>query len=300
MKTRKNGILRPAAFLGAILATLLQAANAQSDPLFRWDFNNNTDVSTANHGTASGGAITMVAHGGTNTAYFSADGAGRSGQSGDHAFDLTSSTGMGATAPNSTGPAGVIWSSDSSLQSLSGLTSFTLTGWINPATTLNNAARIISSSTLTLMAGSANQLALQVNGTSVYSSTAYTSVNSWMFFAVTYDSTTDIDNVVFYVGTDPAGTLSKAGTATLDAGALNTFTGQLLLGNNSTSGDTTRPFQGMMDDIAIYGATGGAAGALSEQQLNLIFNPSGIPEPSTWALLLGGATLVLAIIRRRK
>ncbi|EIQ01394.1 putative xylanase/chitin deacetylase [Opitutaceae bacterium TAV1] len=253
------------------------AGNANA-PLFSWDFNKGAGVNVESNGSADEATLTLVDHGGKAASHFSDNKQGVSGREGDYALDLTSATGMGATQPNSTGPVGVVWSNAAGLRSLGNLASFTLTGWLKPSVALDRSARIIVSDTIALMAGSANQLALQVVGNgdrqTARSQATYTEVGNWMFFAVTYDGTQSADNVKFYIGTPASGALAEAGTETITAGPTKPFGGQLLLGNNSTAGDTTRPFQGLMDDIAIYGTTSGASGALSPEQLTRIFRAS--------------------------
>lgn len=245
---------------------------AEPVPTFSWNFNEGTGDFTANTGSGGAADLYLVAPGGGKALAFSVDARGVSGKPGDHAFDLTSSTGMGANTPNSTGPAGVVWSKSPGLAALADVSSFTLTGWIMPTATVTNAARIVSSPALTLMAGVENRLTLQVNGTSasIQSEPAYDAVGHWIFFAATYDGTRTTDNVTYYVGSSEAGSLVKAGTVTVAAGKLKPLTGQFLIGNNSTAGATTRPFMGLMDNISIYTARDNSAGVLSSDQIEAI------------------------------
>lgn len=245
---------------------------AEPSPILSWNFNEGSGDFTANTGSGGAANLYLVGPGGGKISVFSVDARGVSGKPGDHAFDLTSSTGMGATTPNSTGPAGVVWSKSPGLASLSEVASFTLTGWIMPTATVTNAARIVSSSTLTLMAGVENRITLQVNGTSssIQSDPSYGSVGNWIFVAVTYDSTHATDNVTYYVGSTEAGSLAKAGTVTVAAGKLKPLTGQFLIGNNSTNSPATRPFMGLIDNMALYASLENADGALTLEQIESI------------------------------
>lgn len=245
---------------------------ADPAPLLAWNFNEGTGDFTANTGSAGAADLHLFGPGEIKTVVFSVDARGVSGKPGDHAFDLTSATGMGATTPNSTGPAGVVWSKSPGLASLTDVSSFTLTGWIMPTATVTNAARIVSSSAITLMAGVENRITLQVNGTSasIQSEPSYDGVGNWIFVAVTYDGTRATDNVTYYVGSTEAGSLAKAGTVTVAAGKLKPLTGQFLIGNNSTNSPTTRPFMGLIDNIAIHGAKDDASGALTKDQIEAL------------------------------
>ncbi len=245
---------------------------ADPAPIFSWNFNEGTGDFTANTGSAGAADLYLVGPGGAKPVVFSVDARGVSGKPGDYAFDLTSATGMGATSPNSTGPAGVVWSKSAGLSALPDVVSFTLTGWIMPTATVNASARIVNSPPLTLMAGIENRLTLQINGSasSIQSDPVYDSIGSWIFFAVTYDSTRPVDNITYYVGSTEAGSLAKAGTATLAAGKLKPFTGQFLIGNNSTGHPVTRPFMGLIDNIALHTSRDNTDGVLTPEKIESI------------------------------
>jgi hypothetical protein len=257
-----------------LLATALGCASlsAAPTPLLLWDFDEGGGAFTSNRGTAGEADLHLLAHGGGTAEAFSVAGRGVSEKKTDHAFDLTTANGMGATTPNSTGPAGVAWSNSFGLASLSGLTSFTLSGWLKPTATINRSARVVASPTLTLMAGVENCLSLQVNGqhSDIQSEPLYHEVGAWIFFAVTYDGTRNTQNVVYYVGSTTPGSLVQAGVTTIDAGALKPFTGQLVVGNNSSTGATTRPFMGMIDEIALHASKTDDSGALSLETIETI------------------------------
>lgn len=265
MKHRLPALL---ALLG--LATVARAAPPA--PLLLWDFNEGGGAYASNHGSAGHADLYLLAPGGDAADAFSSASQGVSGKSGDHAFDLTTATGMGATTPNSTGPAGVVWSNSSGLTSLSGLSSFTLSGWIKPAVPVNNAARIVASRAIALMAGVENRLTLQVNGENAdeQSEPLYQEVGSWIFFAVSYDGTRNVGNVTYYVGSAADGSLTQAGVTTIPAGKLKPFAGQFIIGNNSSNSPTTRPFKGMIDNLALHASKDDGSGALSRDEIEAI------------------------------
>jgi hypothetical protein len=256
-------------FLAFVASSLFAADPA---PILSWNFNEGSGDFTANTGSGGSADLYLIGPGGGKIPAFSVDARGVSGKPGDHAFDLTSATGMGATTPNSTGPAGVVWSKSPGLASLADVSSFTLTGWIMPTATVTNAARIVSSPAVTLMAGVENRITLQVNGTSasIQSDPAYDAVGNWIFVAVTYDGTRTADNVTYYVGSKEAGSLAKAGTVTVAAGKLKPLTGQFLIGNNSTNSASTRPFMGLIDNIALYASRDNADGVLTVEQIEAV------------------------------
>ncbi|CAM2953667.1 LamG-like jellyroll fold domain-containing protein [Rariglobus hedericola] len=254
------------------LALFGTSLSAQSAPLLSWNFNEGGGAYTANLGSAGDANLYTVAVGGDGMPFFSADAKGVSEKTGDYALDLTSATGMGATTPNSTGPAAVVWSNSTGLSALSGLSSFTLTGWINPAVPLNASARIVVAGPITLMAGTEDRLSLQVNGThsDVQSEPSFNKPGAWIFFAAVYDGTRTTDNVTYYVATTTPGTLTVAGTTTIAAGKLKPFSGQFLVGNNATKSATTRPFKGLIDNLAVHGAKDDASGALTKEKIEAI------------------------------
>jgi len=244
---------------------------ASPSPLLSWSFDEGDGAFTANIGSAGDAGLFFLGSDGEKTTGFTVDAKGLTGKPGDYAFILTSATGMGATTPASTGPVGVVWSKSPGLASLSELSSFTITGWIKPDVTLTAAARIVSSNTVAVMAGVEDRITLQVNGANspVQSDPAYGDVGSWIFFAVSYDGTRATDNVTYYVGNRAADSLKTAGTVTLAAGKLKPFSGQFLVGNN-TNKNPSRPFKGLMDNIAFYGAKDDAGGALTKEKIEAV------------------------------
>lgn len=255
--------------------SLLHAA--PPTPLLQWSFNEGIGTETTSGGSAGEAVMTFSTGSDESAETFSADAEGVSGQPGDYALNLSAATGMGASQPPCTGPAGKIAGSEPGIDSLSGLKSFTLTGWLKPsATTLTAAARIIVSNVFSLQAGSAGELQLSINSFSdpnayLNSEPAYQEVGNWMFFAVTFNAAETGDNVAYYLG-DVSGNLTTAGTGNINSPAPGDQSGPITIGNNGAGGP--RPFQGLIDDLAIYGSNADASGALSEEQLREVLKAS--------------------------
>lgn len=242
--------------------------------IFSWDFNEGSGNASENHGSAGPATLSLRNPEGMPDSFFTADGGGASGQPGDRAFDLSSATGMGANDPTYQGPAGIVPPSEPGLTALSGLTSFTITGWFKPASQLAGAARIVVTSLFNLQTGGTNRILLSLDdgsGKPVHLSSGenYSYVDSWMFFAVTYDGSNVGDNVHFYIGIPSSGRLEPAGSGRIDSGPLGSVVGGLVVGNNSIKG--IRPFQGLIDDLSIYGSPTDSSGALSMEQVEAIY-----------------------------
>lgn len=196
---------------------------------------------------------------GVPTDLHSGDATGVSGLPGDRAFDNSSASGMG-----SLGTGGKALAPD--LDAVDGLVSFTLQGWFRCTTLANNRARFFdkkSGNTSFLLAVTNGYLTLEVNGTATDARTNYTDLNTWVFFAATYDSTALTNQARFFKGTagsavelTDADTLSR-GTALANSVALNV--------GNAAAGD--RPFKGLLDNMRIYGSKTDGRGALNIAQL---------------------------------
>lgn len=254
---------------------------------------------------------TTATSSGSNTATGVVTGAYATGVSGagDYAFDNNASNGMGTLATNG---GGVQLGT-----ALGGWKSFTLQGWINsnasPAEQLNNAARLIDGFSTANSAGfqlradaaannNAGAMVLTVDGASVTSAAGYAATNQWVFFAVTYDVASHTAN--FYVG-DTATSVSQLGTGlTLNIGTGVTTTkttgSNIAIGN--LSGGTNRPYDGLMDDVRIFGSTIDSSGALSLAQLESFraLDVQAVPEPTAAALMILGGVLFLFTSVRRK
>lgn len=267
-------------YLGAVAHGFSQSL------IYEFKFND-SGVTTASTGS-NNVILNMLNSSGTATDLHSFAGLGVSGQAGDLALNNSASTGMGAS-----GSGGVAISSSNSM---SGISSFTLTGWFySDGTTIRNAARLVDdSSRFNLSAGGSGVLSLNVNSTSlaVSSDAAYLGVNQWVFFAVTYDGSVSTNNVSFYTG-DLTHAVSQVGASqTYNQGAFPTNTTNIAIGNLN-GGTYIRPFDGYLDDIRLYGATTGSGGVLSLSALEDLRQMDVVPEPSSQMLMLVGFMALL-------
>ena len=254
---------------------MISMFSASADPLlFSWNFNEDSGSRAENLGSAGPASLILRNAESQPAELLTPEGGGATGQPGDRAFDLSSATGMGVEDPPFQGPSGMVHPSEPGLAALSGLTSFTITGWFKPGSKLVGAARILVTGLFGLQAGSEHQIQLSINDSTgkpihLASDPAYSSVGSWMFFAVTYDGMNSSDNVHFYIGAPATGGLEPAGTGRIDAGPLGAMAGSLIVGNNSPKG--IRPYQGLLDDLAIFGSTTDSSGALSMDQIENVY-----------------------------
>jgi len=270
-------------------------------PIVEYSYNE-TGTSVSNSGSA-GGSSTLYNATHTATDLHSANGTGVSGLSGDRAFDLTSSPGVGSAGPYQ--KAGFISGIDS-------LKSFTLTGWFNTGknATIASGARLIdftgetANDGFVLWSSVAGALTLNVNGNASSSSSGngtFGTENAWVFFAVTYDGTASTNNLKFYAGTTDTDPI-LASTQTLNEGTVGSVgsSSPLVIGNNFY---TNRGFDGYMDNITVFGSKADATGVLDLTAIQTVYdnNLANIPEPGIVSLLaLAGMSLALARSRRKQ
>lgn len=256
------------------MCCLMSQSQAQ---LLEWKFDEESGEVAESSGTAGSAPLAMK-NDRMSVSLFTPDAGGASGKPGDRAFELSGATGMGANNPPYNGPVGMVKPNTEGLSALGGLESLTITGWLKPASAVTGAARIVVGKTFSVQAGSSGELQFAVipdSGQPIHVNSAprYTEVGMWMFFAITYDGTRTMDNVSFYVGATGAG-LELICTGSIDGGKLPPFSGGLEIGNSSAG---VRPFQGMIDDLAIYGAENGADGALPQAKIEEIYNKVAKP-----------------------
>lgn len=259
----------------AFRAVVVAAPHAIPErPLLQFEFNE-----TGAQAVATGAkpvTATFVNAAGAPADLHGEAGGGVSGRAHDRAFDNRASTGMGSAGVGGGLPVG-------NIRALDGLTSFTLQGWFKTDVAINGAARIFEKNFGSGVTGillrtgtSPGQLALQVNNRAVASAASYGATGQWVFFAVTYDALKSTNNVGFFVGSASA-PVASAGVYTLDGGSVVSNTVRpnaipLVIGNNSgTAGFANdRPFDGLLDNLRIFGAASGSRGLLTLEQLELI------------------------------
>ena len=279
--------MTPKTYVLSLLATAMiapairQASAATPNPLLEYNFND----SSAGNSTSSTGSIDYDLDFYDSAAnpedLRGGAGSGVSGESWDYAFDNTASTGMGTS-----GVGGRAQGSEN-FTGLGGLQSFTITGWINPSTQIDNSPNILnnfSEDSGVLVSGNNGRLSINVNGTGVVSSSSgFSGTNTWYFFAISYDGTAASgNNVSFYTGgTDSAASLDIQ--RSVIAGAVIDPEFALTVGNLYE----IRPFDGLMDNFAIYGSYDDDSGALSATDIESIRQAASIPEVSFSSTIMG-------------
>lgn len=194
---------------------------------------------------------------------------------------------------------------------LAGLSSFTLTAWINLQGTPTGNLRImskqgggsfpgftwnISDPAVGTRSASNFGLRLFVGGSQGFASDpaptglSINADNVWAFIAISYDATSGFENVRYYVGDVTAGA-SLASITTVNAGTVNDSTAKFGVGytDAAPNADTAPP--GFLDDIRIY------EGVLQPAEVEGIRNEN-VPEPGSGSLIAIGC-LALAGSRNR-
>lgn len=168
------------------------------------------------------------------------------------------------------------------------LKSFTITGWLNCRSLqvgpggnriVHMADTLGTRSGFDLVITEDGQLKLGVNGfpdgspahsrRNAVTADPKTGQDNWRFFAVTYDATATSDNAKFYFG-DGQHAAKLDRTVTYLQGPLGPRTGPLTIGafNPTTrTGNGDRAFQGLIDDVRIYGSIVDGEGALTRKQI---------------------------------
>lgn len=277
--------------LSALLG-LATTASAQT-LLLEYKFND-SGTTAANSGSLTSLNANLVASDYvTATDLHGASGSGVSGQAGDKALDLT----IGATGQGSgkTGPAALTGTGG-----LGTLKSFTLMGWYKVGSTGNNArlfdnGGVNNGSGITLWMPNTNTLNLTVDGlqTGAVTSSTLALLNTWVFFALTYDGTTTTNNINLYVGTQSGAITSIAATASSTAGDVAATTVPIVLGNGISGNQ--RPLNGLMDDLRLYGSATDTTGVLSLSAIESMRALDAVPEPRLTSLLLMAFALGLII-----
>ena len=280
--------------LAAVTAFSLPLVASAQTPLLSYNFDEagTQAFATGSAATAGAPALTIMGSGAAR----GAPGSGVTGKASDRAFDNT--LGSGIFGGGEAAHAG-------DFQPIDALNSFTLTGWyyIAPggeaigrqASLIENINYQASSSTQggygVTGASSANAGALRVRVnevTGVESAPGtYADVGKYVNFAVTYDGTLGVVN--FYKGlvNQP---VTLVGTAAYAKGPVADESQPLILGESSGGSSLTfNPFNGLIDDVGIYGQ------ALTLPQIEAL-RQSVVPEPTTLAAL-GLSTMLL---RRRR
>lgn len=260
----------------AVQAVWATATRPGTNLLLEYGFNG-SGTEAANTGYYTNG-LTLRNSADALTDLHGPDGSGVSGETWDRALSLTNATGMGSAG------AGPVARHAADLDLVDGLVSFTASGWYKtsvPGETPANYANFInngSSATGYLIqnnGGTGKALNLNVNNVSgcATANNTFSDANKWVFFAVTYDSTSTTNNARFYRGYR---TLAEAGgkpllacvaTNTYLAGTPNADSATFCVGNRP---DRLRPLRAFMDNIRLYGSKRDGSAALDEAAIAAI------------------------------
>jgi hypothetical protein len=130
-----------------------------------------------------------------------------------------------------------------------------------------------------------------------------TLTQQWVFFAISYDGTLTSNNVNFYSGTIGS-TVSLINQGTINAGAITDDAVGFALGNGWNA--FSRPFDGLMDNVRIFGSKTDATGVLGLSDLQYIQSQdlnnealAIVPEPGSATMIASGIAL-LGLVRRRR
>lgn len=192
----------------------------------------------------------------------SEEGSGVSGRKGDRSFDNSAST---------TRSGGVADGLPS--ESISGLKSMTLLGWLkSKADPLTFAPRVIESWSGPYLGGrNPGRLVFNANTneTGATSDAYFGEIGEWFFFAVTFDGTTNTNNIHFYKGLTTSN-VTLVGIFSATPGLAPSSVPYLKIGNTDTEGANRRPFVGWIDNIRIFGSKTDSGGVLNQTQLELL------------------------------
>lgn len=292
----KPNILQTSFALGVLFH--LTAANAQ---LLHYEFTEGVGTTSASSGSVAGSLTLRNATGVPTSSLWGAPGSGPSSSPADRALNLTSAGGMGT---GSTGPSAFA----GSVGSVAPLTSFTITGWFRPGSEDLARAKFLEIRNTNFElgvtglsggpAGARNRLRLTIetNGDSFPEvdvlgdfEAEWSTVDSWAFFAISYNSQSPTEKVKFYSGSI-SGSSSLSRTTTSAVVLLPLGSSSILIGARKFNED---PFLGFIDDFRIYGDS------LSASDIEHV-RLQAVPEPGSMALLgLGGLSFVWARRHRR-
>jgi hypothetical protein len=190
-------------------------------------------------------------------------GSGVSGLAADRAFDNSAATGMGSS--NQGGRAWCRLPPD-----VPTLDSVTLSGWFRTESVpMGGFGRLFYwDSTHQIYSFPDTVLRFSTGKKSVWSDQAYTEVGEWVFFAASFDSTQETDNVRFWKGTRTT-PVTLVSTRSVAQGPFFFPSSYFTLGNNNFYSSPTQPFDGWLDNFRVH-AGAGSSGVLSEGELEAL------------------------------
>lgn len=118
-------------------------------------------------------------------------------------------------------------------------------------------------------------------------------VGEWLMLTASYDATLGANS---YRNVYVNGVRAGSYTGGVSAGVK---TSQFTIGYNAVFGD--REFAGLIDEVAVWdrGLNDADVSSIYASRLNAVV-PAGVPEPTAWAMLIGGFGLAGAAARRRR
>jgi hypothetical protein len=256
---------------------MVSAGLAHGGLLLHYEFND-ASTSTTKAVDSSGNRLNgSFEQQGVGAAAALQTGSGVSGRPGDYAYDGTAAAGMGDLSIGAN--AGRIKYSGAGFNS--SYESITICGWFKTESApVSNSVRLlvaVGTENLFIFENVGAGLRFQIGSGYVDSGAGtYTNAGTWMFIAVTYDSTVPAgrDNLKFWIGDANGLALVKSAELT-GAGAWDGLgaTPDVSIGNRHGTlqgKHFNRPFDGYIDDFRIYGERSGSGGALTEQELDKV------------------------------
>ncbi|MCP5523824.1 MAG: hypothetical protein H7A46_19990 [Verrucomicrobiales bacterium] len=249
--------------VGLSLGLVLSLPHCRAELLLEYTFDDSGPSTQATERALRGFPLQFENQDGSPADWHGAPGSGVSGRSEDRAFDNTASTGMGTGSEGGRAhgkPVG-----------LEPMDSITLSGWFRTVDqSLGVFARLVwwdFRRQVYSYPDAGLHFAIDT-GVYVGSDAAYTEVNEWVFWAVTYDGTQNADNVKFWKGTRDTG-VSLVSTRSLPAGQFAADYPDFMIGNNDPDSSPTQPLDGWIDNVRLHGGDGNS-GILGESELEAL------------------------------
>lgn len=248
--------------VGLALGLTLPAPLISAELLSEYTFDDSGPITQASERAVWDLPLQFENQDGSPADWHGAPGSGVSGTPEDRAFDNTGSTGMG------NGEGGRAHGTPVGIDPMD---STTISGWFRTADQPIGAFARLTWWDFQRQVYSFPDAALYFaarSGDSVGSDAAYTEVNAWVFWAVTYDGTQSADNVKFWKGTRETG-VTLVTTRSLPAGQFAPAYPNFVIGNNDPDSRPTQPFDGWLDNVRMHGGNG-SSGALSGSELEAL------------------------------
>ena len=245
-----------------------------SAPILEYRFNatGTTSPSTGTDTTT----VTFKHPAGTVVDLHGAPGSGVSGLASDRTFDNTNLVNDGVFGSFGQGGYGSRAEHDIDDENIDGLRSVTFQGWFksndpqsvtgNTGVLFNKSDGVIGGGGFGSRWGEGKVYGGVLNGGSGAggeTAAIFYSANQWIFFAITYDGTSAVDNLKFYRGTSSEA-VALVQTATIQSGPILNSFDRLALGNGTNA---VRAFPAFFDNMRMFGSHSADSGVLTLAQL---------------------------------